>query len=227
MEKTIREKLMDLTDEKYQKFAAALLPNIDNVLGVRMPLLRKLATEIAKGDWREYLATADGYYLEEIMLQGMVIGCVREDAEKILPYVAEFVSKIDNWSVCDSFCAGLKFTKDNKERVWSFLQGYFASTGEYELRFGIVMLLNYYIDEEYIQRVLLLLDNVKHEGYYVKKAVAWAVSVCFIKLPVPTMEYLRNNTLDDLTYNKALQKITESSRVDTESKDFIRGLKRK
>lgn len=161
------------------------------------------------------------------MFQGMVLGYVKVDVEETLRYVAEFVPKIDNWSVCDSFCTGLKFTKDNKERVWDFLQPYFASKGEYELRFGIVMLLSFYIESDYIDRVLLLLDNVKHEGYYVKMAVAWAVSICCVKLPEPTMEYLRNNTLDGFTYNKALQKITESYRVDTGTKDFIRSLKRK
>lgn len=75
--------------------------------------------------------------------------------------------------------------------------------------------------------MLLLLDKIKHEGYYVKMAVAWAVSICYVKHPVTTMKYLKNNTLDCFTYNKALQKITESYRVDRETKDLIRGMKRK
>ena len=231
MERTTREKLLELADGDYQKFSSALLPNIDNILGVRLPLLRKLAKEIAKGDWRGYMAAtnseAGSKYLEEIMLHGMVLGYVKTDVEETLRYAAEFVPKINNWSVCDSCCTGLKFTNDNKAHVWDFLQPYLASSEEYELRFGIVMLLNYYIEREYINRVLLLLDKIKHEGYYVKMAVAWAVSICYVKLPEPTMEYLRNNTLDDFTYNKALQKITESNRVDMETKDLIRGMKRK
>jgi 3-methyladenine DNA glycosylase AlkD len=227
MEKSIREKLLNLADEKYQKFTAALLPDVDNILGVRLPLLRKLAREIAKGDWRGYMTAAGHEYYEEIMLRGMVLGYVKADADEILRYVVGFVPKIDNWSVCDSFCSGLKFTKNHKAHVWDFLQPYFTSKGEYELRFGIVMLLNYYMDKEYINRVLLILDSVKRDGYYVRMAVAWAVSICYIKLPDRTMEYLKNNMLDDFTYNKALQKITESYRVDTAAKDFIRSLKRK
>ena len=212
MGESIREKILELADEPYQKFAAGLLPDIDNVLGVRLPLLRKLAREIAKGDWRGYMETAEreSKYLEEIMLQGMVLGYVKADVEELLRYAALFVPKIDNWSVCDSFCTSLKFTHQHKERVWKFLQPYFSSKGEYELRFGVVMLLNYYVEEEYINRVLLHLDNVKHEGYYTKMAVAWAISVCYVKLPEQTMRYLRNNTLDDFTYHKSLQKITES-----------------
>ncbi|MED0705314.1 DNA alkylation repair protein [Aneurinibacillus aneurinilyticus] len=213
-------------DTDYQKFSAALIPTINNVLGVRLPELRKIAKKIVKGDWRTYLETAKDEYFEEIMLQGMVIGYVKTDIEELLSYVALFVPKIDNWSVCDSFCTGLKFTKENKERVWEFLQPYLSSKKEYEIRFGVVMLLDFYIETEYIERVLNLLDRVKHEGFYAKIAVAWAVSICYVKLPDSTMEYLRNNTLDDFTYNKALQKITESKRVDKETKNLIRSMKR-
>lgn len=225
-EKTIREQIIALVDEDYQKFAAALIPNINNVLGVRLPELRKLAKKLAKGDWRSYLQQAESEYFEEIMLQGMVIGYVKTDIEEILRYVTDFVPKIDNWSVCDSFCTGLKFTKTSREQVWDFLQPYLSSYKEYDIRFGVVMLLDFYIDAEYIGRVLPLLDNVEREGYYVKMAVAWAISVCYVKLPGPTMNYLENNSLDNFTFNKALQKITESNCVDQSAKKMIRTMKR-
>ena len=225
-EKTIREQIIALVDEDYQKFAAALIPNINNVLGVRLPELRKLAKKLAKGDWRSYLQEAESEYFEEIMLQGMVIGYAKTDVGEILRYAADFVPKIDNWSVCDSFCTGLKFTKTSRGQVWDFLQPYLSSSKEYEIRFGVVMLLDFYIDDEYISRVLPLLDNVEREGYYVKMAVAWAISICYVKLPEPTMHYLKNNSLDDFTYNKALQKMTESYRVDHAAKKMIRSMKR-
>lgn len=227
MDKTIRERIRELAEEDYQKFSAALLPNVEKIIGVRLPLLRKFAKELAKGDWRDYLAKAEREYFEEKMLQGMVIGYVQADIEEMLAYIAGFVPLIDNWAVCDSFCSGLKFTNDNKERVWEFLQDYLVSTEEYEIRFAVVMLLNFYIKDEYISQVLMLLDKTKHEGYYAKMAVAWAVSLCYVKLPEPTMAYLKNNNLDDFTYNKALQKITDSYRVDKETKDLIRRMKRK
>ncbi|MEK4511426.1 DNA alkylation repair protein [Paenibacillus sp. FSL K6-2524] len=227
MEKTIREQIMELVEEDYQKFSAALIPNINNVLGVRIPLLRSLAKQIVKEDWRTYLEQAEDHYFEEVMLQGIVIGYVRTDIEETLRYVADFVPKIDNWSVCDSFCVGLKITKANMPRVWEFLQPYLMSSKEYEIRFGVVMLLDYYIAEEYIDRVLEGLDGINHEGYYVKMAVAWAVSICYVKLPERTMTFLKSNALDDFTYNKALQKITESYRVDQETKKMIRNMKRK
>jgi 3-methyladenine DNA glycosylase AlkD len=227
VDKTIKEQLLELAEEEYRKFSAALIPNINHVLGVRLPELRKLAKKMARGDWRAYLEHAESEYFEEVMLQGMVIGYLKTDVEEILRYVADFVPKIDNWSVCDSFCTGLKFTITNKKQVWDFLQPYLLSENEYEIRFAVVMLLDYYIEEEYISRALQLLDKSKHEGYYVKMAVAWAVSICYVKLPESTMPYLKSNSLDDFTYNKALQKITESFRVDQETKKMIRCMKRK
>lgn len=227
MEKSIKEQLFELVDEDYRKFSSSLIPNVKNILGIRLPELRKLAIKIAKEDWRSYLANAEGDYFEEIMLQGMVIGYVKTDIEEILHYVAGFVPKIDNWSVCDSFCIGLKFTARNKERVWSFLQPYLLSEKEYEIRFAVVMLLDFYIEEEYILRVLSHLDSIVSKDYYVKMAVAWAISICYVRLPETTMKYLMSNSLDDMTYNKALQKITESLRVDKDTKTLIRGMKRR
>lgn len=227
IDKGIRGQLMELAEEPYQKFSSALIPTINNVLGVRLPLLRKLAKQIAKEDWRSYLEHAEDDYFEEVMLQGMVIGCLKTDINEILRYVAWFVPKMDNWSVCDSFCVGLKATKQNKELVWQFVQPYLASAKEYEMRFGVVMLLNYYIEEKYICEVLKRLDNAKHEGYYVKMAVAWALSICHIKQPEATMSYLATHSLDPFTCNKALQKIIESHQVTPENKAIIRSMKQK
>jgi 3-methyladenine DNA glycosylase AlkD len=227
MGETVRKQLFALIDPEYQKFSAKHLPGIDNILGIRLPELRKIAKTIAREDLQSYLAQAKNDYFEEIMLQGMVIGYVKADIEEILSYIAAFVPKIDNWSVCDSFCGGLKITKKHKTQMWEFLQPYLVSKKEYELRFAVVMLLNYYIEDAYLERVLQILDQIKHDAYYVKMAVAWALSICYVKQPEKTMAYLQQNQLDDFTYNKALQKITESLRVDSETKNLIRGMKRK
>ncbi len=223
----IREKIFELSDEKYKEFNTKISPTDSSIIGVRMPLLRKLAKEIAKGDWREYLKTAESDYYEEIMLQGIVIGCVKVDVEERLRLIGEFIPKIDGWGICDSFCNGLKFIKLNKERVWNFIQPYLKSDKEFYIRFGVVVLLDFYIDEVYINPVLDILDKVKKDDYYVKMAVAWAVSICYIKFPQSTMLYLKNNSLDDFTYNKSLQKIAESYRVDDGTKLIIKNMKRK
>ncbi|HBF35315.1 TPA: DNA alkylation repair protein [Candidatus Sumerlaeota bacterium] len=223
---TVRKRLLELVDEKYRKFHSALVPGVDNILGVRLPNLREIAKELAKGDWRGYLSSAQTDYCEEITLQGLVIGYAKADLEEILRYTSGFVPKINNWGVCDCFCSNLKITKKHLPQVWEFLQPYLRSPKEFELRFGIVMLLTFYIQDEYIDRVLPLLNGATHEGYYVKMAVAWALSICFAKYPEKAMLYLKESTLDDFTYNKALQKITESLRVDKETKTIIRRMKR-
>jgi len=227
MVNVIKDQLLLHADEPYQKFSSALIPNISNMLGVRLPVLRKLAKRVLQEDWRAYLDEDHEEYFEEVMLKGMIIGYAKLDMEDKLELIARFVPKIDNWSVCDSFCCGLKFTGTNREQMWSFLQPYLSSSKEYELRFGVVMILNYYIDEIYIDKVLQKLDTIKHPAYYVKMAVAWALSMCYVKLPEQTMAYLQHNTLDDFTYNKALQKIVESNRVTPDNKSVIRSMKRK
>ncbi len=222
----IRKQLPELAEEKYRGFSSKLLPGVDRVLGVRLPVLRGLAKQAAKGDWRGCLA-AEPTSFEELMLQGMIIGYAVKDVEEVLRLAAVFLPKIDNWSVCDSFCAGLKITRRHRERVWEFLQPYRSAEHEFAVRFYAVMLLAFYVDDVYIDRVLEALDGIRHEGYYVKMAVAWAISICFVKQRAPTLAYLRRSRLDTFTYNKALQKITESLAVDAPTKAMIREMKRK
>lgn len=224
--KEIRNKLFSLADEEYQKFHSSLCPGMNNIIGIRVPVLRNVAKEIAKEDWKNYLRTAKSDYYEEIMLQGMVIGLAKMNLAERLDYIKSFVPKIDNWAVCDVTCAGLKFTKKHMSEVWEFLKPYINSNKEFEIRFGVVMLLDFYITEEYIKQVLEILNSIHHDGYYVKMAVAWAISVCYIKFPKETMVLLQNNKLDIFTYNKALQKIIESYRVANEDKEIIRKMKR-
>ncbi len=227
MEKPIRETLFSLADEEYQKFHSSLCPGINNIIGIRVPVLREFAKEIVKGDWRTYLKTAKNEYYEEVMLQGMVIGLAKMELQERLEYIKEFVPQIDNWAVCDVTCAGLKFTKKHMSEMWELIQPYINSNKEFEIRFGVVMILDFYITKEYIKEVLTILNNIHHDGYYVKMAVAWAISVCYIKFPKETMMLLQNNTFDTFTYNKALQKIVESYRVTKEEKEIIRKMKRK
>ena len=222
----LRDKLFELSDDKFKTFHSRLCPNTDNIIGVRLPLLRQLAKEIAKGDWRNFLSNSKEEYYEEILINGLVIAYAKCDVEERLNYIESFVPKIDNWAICDSFCNTLKFVNKNKEIMWEFIQPYLRSYNEFEIRFAVVIILNYYITEDYIDLVLKTLDNIKHDGYYVKMAVAWAISMCFVKFEEKTMAYLKDNSLDDFTYNKSLQKICESLRVDKNTKELIKSMKR-
>lgn len=227
MDNTIRQQLFAAADPAYQTFSASLLPGTDNLLGVRLPLLRKIARQIYReADWVAFLQ-ADPLYFEETMLQGMVIGHAVKTFADFRQFVPPFVPKIDNWSVCDSFCSSLRAAQNFREPLFVDLRGYTQSAKEFEARFGAVMLMDYYVDETYLPQVLSLLEAIRHEGYYAKMAVAWALSVCFAKFPAQTLSFLRGCQLDRDTYQKTLQKILESRRVSTADKDIVRTMKKK
>ena len=222
----VRKELELLADEPYRVFHSRLLPGTENILGVRVPRLWKLARRLVKEEGSGYLGRAGDDTYEEIMLQGMVIGLLKEDTGQMLKRLPAFMAKAENWAHCDIVCSGLKKVKDDRESVLAFLKPYISSEREFEARFAIVLLLDYYIDEDYIDTTLELLQQAVHPGYYVKMAVSWALSVCYVQFPEKTLACMREGPFDDFTYNKALQKITESFRVDKEEKAFIRSLKR-
>lgn len=224
----VKSKLRELSDLRYKEFHSGLCPNTNNILGVRTPVLRNFAKELLrKYELEKLLKDIDDQYYEEIMLQGMIIGLSKEtDLEKILGYIKKFVPKIDNWAICDVFCSGLKMTKNNKEKMWDFIQPYFNSKQEFEIRFAIVMILDYYIEEEYLEKDFKIFESVKSEKYYVQMAKAWAISICLIKYFDRTIKYLENSKLDKFTYNKSLQKAIESYRITEENKEILRKMKK-
>ncbi|WMJ23835.1 DNA alkylation repair protein [Paludicola sp. MB14-C6] len=215
----------ELADKKYQIFNQRLLPNVNNVIGVRMPLLQKIAIQIVKGNWKEYLTYVNDQYYEETMLKGLVITKVKIDLLEHFELIAEFVPCINNWAVCDSFCAGLKIAKEYPDKVFDFIKPYLLSDNEYNIRFAVVLILFYYINDEYIDTILSLMENIHQDGYYVKMAVAWCISMCYVKYEEKTISFLKHSSLDDFTYNRALQKISESNQVSRDKKAEIRKMK--
>ena len=227
MKQKIKEKLFELSDEKYKKFHSGLCPGTNNIIGVRVPVLRNYAKElISQYDIKDILEQIDNQYYEEILLQGMIIGLIKEDFDAMKTRIEEFVPKIENWAICDTFCAGLKITKKYKKEMWDFIQKYFKSNKEFELRFAIVMILDYYIEEEYLQKDFEIFSSITSKEYYVQMAVAWAISICLIKFYDKTLEYLKTTNLDDFTYNKALQKAIESYRINKTQKEHLKSLKK-
>lgn len=224
---SLRQELEALAEPSYQQFATSLIPDCRPMLGVRIPHLRKIARRLAKETPLEYLAQAPEDTFEELMLKGLVIGYLQTDWETLLEEIARFVPKIDNWSICDSFCSSLKRVKEAPDRFWCFLQPYLNATRPFELRFAIVMLLNYYIDDAHLSAVLTSLEGIHSQDYYVKMAIAWAISLCFIRFPEQGLCFLQRTSLDTDSYNKALQKICESRQVDASTKAIIKKMKRK
>ena len=224
--KNIREELFKLSDEKYKKFHSSLCPGTDNIIGVRIPKLRILAKEISKGNFREFLKENENKYYEETMLEGFVIGYAKMELNEKLEYISKFVPKIDNWAICDCTCSTFKFINKNKQEIWKFIQKYLKSNKEFEVRFGVIIMLDYFLTEDYFDDVIKKLDKIKQSDYYVKMAIAWTLQVAYVKNKEKTIKYLKNNNLDDFTYNKAIQKMIESNRISKEEKDSLRKMKR-
>lgn len=220
--------LQEMADEKYREFHGKLIPGVDTIFyGVRVPALRKLAKQLVKGDWRGFVErTKDSDIYEMNMLCGMVTALAKCEFEEKLEYVKKFIPCINNWAVCDIVCGDMKDVKKNQKRMYEFIQPFLSSEEEYEVRFAVVILMQYFLTEEYIQDVLKIYDGIRHEGYYVKMAVAWGISLCFIKYRDITLRYLSSCNLDDFTYNKSIQKMIESFRVGDEDKQMLRKMKR-
>ena len=227
MKQKIKKDLINLQDKKYKEFHSGLCPGTDNMIGIRVPILRNYAKELLKQyEFKDLIENIDDEYYEEIMLQGMLIGLAKKDFYTIIKEIENFIPKIDNWAVCDVFCAGLKITKKNKEKMWDFIKLYLKSDKEFEIRFGVVMILDYYIEEKYLNQIFKMFNEIKSTDYYVQMAIAWAISICIIKYYNETLEYLKNAKLDNFTYNKALQKGIESYRITPEQKQVLRSLKK-
>ncbi|MDO5112862.1 MAG: DNA alkylation repair protein [Planctomycetia bacterium] len=220
---SLREKLKTLAEEPYRQFSLKLLPGLVRMLGVRLPQLRKIAREVARGDWQKFLAQPiEEPYFEETLLQGMVLGYAPTTWEELVPWLEKYIPRIDNWSVCDSFCATLKIARTQPEKVWPFLEKYLISPQPFECRFAVVMILMYFVKEDYLQPALQRLEKVRCEDYYARMAVAWAVSLFYLSFPQATQSFLQKKTLPPFTRRKAIRKILESQRLSPAEKQHLR-----
>lgn len=225
----IKRELEKLSDEKYAQFSRKSCPDTDRkILGIRIPMLRKMAKQIVKNDYaQEVLKQLNGDCFEEIILKGLIIGYLKIDIVEKLPYIKEFIPQIDSWAICDTFCPTLKVKENDLNNVWNFILPYLNSEKEFEVRFAVIMMLDYFLIDEYIDEVIVKLDQVCHEGYYAKMAISWCLAEIGIKYNEKLMKYLlEENNLDQFTYNKTLQKMRESFRIDANQKEILKKMKK-
>lgn len=225
MYKKIINELYSLQDLNYKIFHSKLILN-DNLIGVRTNELKRIAKNLAKNDYVEFFRENKHSIYEENMIHGLVLGYLKLDFDGLIPFLQDFIHYIDNWAVCDITAANLKIFGKNKDIGLVEVKKYLKDNNYWINRFGYVLLLDYYIDDKYIDEIFGLCANYKNE-YYVKMAIAWLISMCYIKYRDKTIVFLNNNLLDDWTHNKAIQKIIESNRVSNVEKNILRGLKRK
>ena len=194
------------------------------MLGVRLPILRKMAKTISDLDYEIFFKENDCEFFELKMLEGMVIGYIKLDFEKRLKYIEKFISKIDSWSVCDSFCASIKILAKDREKTKKFLEKYINSNKEFELRFCFVILLMNYIEDD-IDYVLEKIKKFDNEAYYAKMAAAWCLSIAIIKHYKKTIDFIKRNKIQNFTLKKGITKAVESYRLTKEQKDELKKLR--
>lgn len=220
----LRYELMQNIDSKYKEFHQSLLSGEFNVLGIRVPKMREISKRIAleiKDDEIESFIKSDSLYYEEKMIKGMVIGYLKKDKSFILKLLKGFVKKIDNWGICDSFCATLKIMKKENDYFYPFLEECLSSNDEFVIRFAIVSLLNHYVNDRYIDRIIEIIKRNYPDYYYINMAIAWLICDCYIKYPNKT-KVLFDGSLNKFINNKAISKIHDSFRVKKEEKEELK-----
>ena len=227
--KEIKEILKSKSDPKFVEFSSNL--NICKgyrSLGVRIPVLRDYAKVLSKEYPLDYLMeNIDEEYYEEILLKGFIIGNYKKlTYEELIYYIEMHLPKITDWSMCDTFAASLKITSKYKDKLWNYINEKLNSKEEFEVRFALVMLLDYYIDDEYKDKIFDIIKNVKLEDYYVKMANAWLLSYMFINYFDDTVNFIKKVKMDKWTLSKGIRKAQESYRVSNENKKILGSISR-
>lgn len=217
--------LEEHAEPDYAVFSASLLNDSIPVLGVRLPCLRKYARELIKnGSWYS-LWESDERLFEFVLLKGLTLAAAPLTDKERWEYIERYVPLITNWALCDSVCTSLRFVRQQPEESWKRLQKYWSSNDEFAQRFGIVMLLDHFLTDDFKDRSLAVLTSVLPVGYYAEVAIAWALSVAFISFPKQVYELLQRGSLQKGVWQMTLRKIVESRRVSPEWKQQVRRLR--
>ena len=216
--------LYNFEDIKYKEFHSKLTYNT-NIIGIKTPILKEISKNISKGNYQSFIKFITNNTYEEWLIFGLIIGYCKLDFKDKLDLLDKYIINIDNWASCDIVCANLKEFKKNKELGYEYILKLINSNKCWSVRVGLVLLLDFYINDYYLVNIFNICNSIKIDEYYVKMAIAWLISICYIKYPNKTLNYLKNNTLDKFTYNKTIQKIIESTRISKEEKEKLKLMK--
>jgi len=227
IQKKIQTRLFELQDLKYKDFNCKLIPTVDpdTVIGVRTPALRKLAQELSKDpEIGEYLKILPHEYYEENNLHGFLIERLT-DYDTVIRMLEDFLPYVDNWATCDLMSP--KVFKKHLTELYGEIQRWLQSGRTYTVRFGIGMLMSFYLDDAFRPEILELVVSVRSEEYYVKMMIAWFFATALAKQYDAALPLIQDRRLEKWTHNKAIQKAIESFRVSEERKTYLRSLKSK
>ena len=212
-------------DVKYQHFHSKIIAS-DNLIGLKTPELKKIAKEISKGNYQNFIKSNNSSLYEPIMIEGFMYGYLKIPFEELLGYLSDYLPKLNCWAHVDLLVSNLKIFTKNQELGFKYAKKLIHSKNNWIKRTGIIILLNYYLHDIYIEKTLEIISKIKTDDYYVKMAIAWLMSISYIKYKEKTLIYLVNIE-DNFIYNKALSKIVDSKRISDKEKQFIKSLKRK
>lgn len=221
------EYLLTLRDEKFYLFQVKNIPNTGKIIGIRAAMLSKLAKEIGKGNYEEFLQWIDNEYYEITKISAYLIGFVTnqrpvKEWNVVQGYLEHFLPYVDNWSTCDTLCERLKITQLYPQEMFSFVQLCLDSEQLFTKRFAYVMLLKYYIQDSYMDFIFQVCRKNHINEYYVNMAIAWLLSMCYVKYDKQTIDFLLNQ-LDDIGIKRmTFRKILDSFQVSKEEKEMIR-----
>lgn len=224
--KVIRKKLFDNQDLEYRNFNSKLIPNIsrDKIIGVRTPILRKIAKDIYDDEYIDvFINELPHKYHEENILHGIILTLKYKNIDILLDKLELFLPYMDNWAVTDVISPKL-FSK-YPDKVYDRIKIWIRSKDEYMIRFAIVSLLQFYLDDNFKLEILDLVSKIDSDYFYVKMAIAWFYSFALIKQYDSTIIYFENKKLDVWIHNKSIQKAIESYRISKERKEYLRSLK--
>ena len=222
----IRNRLFEMKDDEYKVFQLNLMPGVepDTVLGVRTPLLRKFSKEVFKSkDYDDFLNDFPHKYYDEMNLHGFVL-CEIKDYDKVVGELDKFLPYVNNWATCDLLNPKKAFAK-NLDRLIIDIKRWIASEDTYTIRFGIEMLMSYFLDENFLPEYNDIVASVRSEEYYVNMMKAWYFATALAKQYDATISVIENRTLDEWTHRKSIQKARESYRITAEQKEYLKSLK--
>ena len=217
--------LMALKDDKLKEFQAKLIPTVDinTIIGIKTPVLRTIAKDMIKNnEAEEFINKLPHQYFEENQIHAFILSELK-DYDKCVTEVDKFLDYVDNWATCDQMSP--KIFKKHLEELRIKILEWINSNQTYKIRFGISMLLEFYLDDCFKESDLEIVSNIKSDEYYVNMMIAWYFSTSLVKQYNSAIKYIENKKLDKFCHNKTIQKAIESFRISDEKKDYLRTLK--
>lgn len=222
----IQERLIAEQDKPYADFSAKLIPTVDpeRIIGVRVPVLREMAKKLHKwDDIPSFLSALPHSYFEENQLHALLLS-IRQDFEPLMAKIDSFLPFVDNWATCDLLSP--KIHPRDFPAFLKHIQTWLGSDHEYTIRFGVGMMMQYFLDDAFDVQFLEWVVALRSEAYYVNMMIAWFFATALVKQYDASLPYLEQNQLSPWTHNKAIQKAIESRRISPETKSYLRSLKR-